>query len=105
MGTEESPSELQVHLQMLKDNKTELIIICAFSFALFWLLAVIQFIFVGKYTKWLVARNPNSSAKFYLESTRDKKWNYIQCYQSTILAIATSILCWITIVKCDPPED
>ena len=65
---------------MVKDNQSDLLTTVAIAFGSFWALAIITFCFMEKYMKWLVDRNPNSSARNYLNSISDKKWNYIQCY-------------------------
>ena len=105
MSSTKGVSELQTHLDFISENKDELIKTCVLSIAAFWAMAFNVHRVADFVCKLIVSRNPNSSAKIYLNSSSDKKWNYIQAHQSTLFAIATFAYCWYTIVSCDPPAE
>jgi len=56
---------------LVKDNQSDLLITVAIAFGSFWALAIITLCFMEKYMKWLVDRNPNSSARNYLNSINE----------------------------------
>ena len=88
---------------MIKDNQEELATICAISFVSFWIAALMTRFILGKYSRILVDRNPESSAKYYLTADNDEQWKMVQSYVSTIFAVLTAIYCGLTIFSCDPP--
>ena len=75
------------------------------TFVFFWISAVITKFFLDYKTDQIVKKNPDSSARHYVDLPEQQKWSCVQCYQATLMAALTVVLCFMAACQCSPPED